>query len=333
LLALLTALLFGVAGYMGPVLSRSHGPSAVLAVGQVAAVAAAAVYLLAGGDHAPDARSLVLGVLAGAANGLALTSMFEAARYLPISIMAPIGATGGTVPVVVAILLGERPHVLQLVGIPLAIVGVVLVAARRSGRSEAGAPPAPPTVGAHLTARARPTEEALQLTGARSTTGALQPGAVDKTGEARRAGGEGSTTGALRPVGLRLAASWALCYGTFLSLFAEASKGGRAWAVFDSRVALLLTAVAVPLLRGTSLRLPWNAVPLVAVNGLLILGGVITYGLATAAGLVSVVSVLATLSPVVTVALAVVLLRERLRRWQRVGLVAAVVGVVLLAAG
>lgn len=333
LLALLTALLFGVAGYMGPVLSRSHGPSAVLAVGQVGAVAAAAVYLLAVGDNAPDARSLVLGVLAGAANGLALTSMFEAARYLPISIMAPIGATGGTVPVVVALLLGERPHVLQLVGIPLAIVGVVLVAARRSTGTEAGAPPAPPAAGVHLTAGARPTKGVLQLTGARSATGSLQPGAAPQTGAARPTGGGSSTTGAPRRVGLRLAASWALCYGAFLSLFAEASKGGREWAVFDSRVALLVTAVALPLLRGTSLRLAWNAVPLVAVNGLLILGGVIAYGLATAAGLVSVVSVLATLSPVVTVALAVVILRERLARWQQVGLVATVVGVVLLAAG
>ena len=278
-LALVTALLFGVASYLGPVLSRSHSPSAVLAVGQVAAVGAAAVFLLAGSARVPDSRSLLLGVLAGAANGLALTSMFEAARFLPISIMAPIGATGGAVPVVVALLLGERPHALQLTGIPLAVVGVVLVAARRGGRSG---------VGAHT---------------------------------------------ALRPVGLWLAASWAVFYGTFLSLFAEASEDGEAWAAFDSRVALLMTALALPLLRGASLRLPWSAVPLAAVNGLLILGGVITYGLATAAGLVSVVSVLATLSPVVTVALAVVLLRERLARWQQVGLVAAVVGVVLLAAG
>jgi drug/metabolite transporter (DMT)-like permease len=43
--------------------------------------------------------------------------------------------------------------------------------------------------------------------------------------------------------------------------------------------------------------------------------------------------VLATLSPLVTVALAVVLLRERLARSQRLGLVAAMAGVVLLAAG
>lgn len=279
LLALTAALLFGLASYLGPVLSRSHSPSAVLAVGQAAAVGVAAVLLLTSDVGRPDRRSLALGVLAGAANGLALTSMFEAARFLPISVMAPIGATGGGVPVVVALLLGERPHVLQLAGIPVVIIGVVLVAARRSGGSEL-----------------------------------------------RR-------LAALPAPGLWLAASWAVCYGAFLSLFAEASKGGRVWAVFDSRVALLVTALALPLLRRTSLSLPRSALSLAAFNGLLILGGVVAYGRATAAGLVSVVSVLATLSPVVTVALAVLLLRERLARWQQVGLATTVLGVVLLAAG
>src|SRR4051812_49505873 len=132
---LLTAVLFGVASYLGPVLSRSHGPSAVLAVGQLAAVAVAAVLLIIGGAALPGGRFLLLGLLAGVANGVALTAMFEAGRYLPISVMAPIGAAGGAVPVVVALALGERPELLQLAGIPLAIIGVVLVASGPAGPS------------------------------------------------------------------------------------------------------------------------------------------------------------------------------------------------------
>ncbi|MCV2488859.1 EamA family transporter [Geodermatophilus sp. YIM 151500] len=276
-LGLLTAVLFGSAAYLGPVLSRSHSPSAVLAVGQVAAVAAAAAPVLAVGGAAPAPHWLLLGGLAGVANGVALTAMFEAARYLRISVMAPIGATGGAVPVVVALVLGERPSAWQLAGIPLAIVGVVLVAAGQGRRA----------------APVRPS----------------------------------------RPVGLWLAAGWAVSYGLFLSLFAEAAEGGEAWAVLTSRAALLGTAVVLPLLRGTSLRLPGRAVPLAVVNGLLILSGVTTFALATQVGLVSVVSVLSTLSPLVTVALAVVLLRERLVASQRVGLAAALSGVALLAVG
>lgn len=278
LLGLLAALLFGLASYLGPVLSREHSPSGVLVAGQVAAVVAAAALLLAA---APDAAALhthVLALLAGVANGVALTCMFEAARFLPISTMAPIGATGGAVPVVVALLLGEHPDVLQLLGIPLAVCGVVLVAMRRGGGAVAA-----PTV--------------------------------------------------LPRTGLLLAAVWALAYGTFLSLFAEASHGGSMWAVFDSRVALLVTALVLPLARRQPLCLSRSAAPLAAVSGLLILGGVLAYSAALANGLTSIVSVLATMSPVVTVALAVVLLRERLVRRQRVGLVTTVIGVVLLAAG
>lgn len=278
LLALLTALLFGLASYLGPVLSRDHSPSGVLVAGQLAAVAAAAALLLAVSPGAAALHTHVLALLAGVANALALTCMFEAARLLPISTMAPIGATGGAVPVVVALLLGERPDLLQLLGIPLALCGVVLVAMRRSG----GASAAPSS---------------------------------------------------LPRAGLLLAAGWAICYGVFLSLFAEASHGGSTWAVFDSRVALLVTALVLPLARGLPVGLSRAAAPLAAVNGLLILGGVLAFAAALSTGLTSIVSVLATLSPVVTVALAVVLLRERLVRWQRVGLVTTVVGVVLLAAG
>jgi drug/metabolite transporter (DMT)-like permease len=279
-LGLVTALFFGVASYLGPVLSRANTPSAVLAVGQAAAVAAAAVLLVAQDAPAPTSRTLVLGLLAGVANGVALTAMFEAARFLPISVMAPIGATGGGVPVVVALALGERPHVLQLVGIPVAMIGVVLVAAGSSGGS----------LLRNLTA--------------------------------------------VPSVGLALAATWAVSYGVFLSLYAEASDGGgQPWALFSSRVSLLATALVLPLARRTSLRLPWRSVPLVALNGLLILAGVATFGWAAAIGPVSVVSVLATLSPVITVAMAVLLLRERLGGRQRIGLAAAIVGVVFLAAG
>jgi len=280
LLGLVTALLFGVASYLGPVLSRSNTPSAVLAIGQAAAVAAAAALLLAQDAHSPTVRTLALGLLAGVANGMALTAMFEAARFLPISVMAPIGATGGGVPVVVALALGERPHILQLVGIPVAMVGVVLVAAGSSG-------------------------------------GSLL-----------------RNIGSVPSAGLWLAAAWAVFYGVFLSLYAEASAGGgQPWALFSSRVSLLATALALALARRASLRVPRRTVPLVALNGMLILAGVATFGWAAAIGPISVVSVLATLSPVVTVALAVLLLRESLGSRQRMGLVAAIIGVALLAAG
>jgi drug/metabolite transporter (DMT)-like permease len=57
------------------------------------------------------------------------------------------------------------------------------------------------------------------------------------------------------------------------------------------------------------------------------------FALASTRGLVSVVSVLASLYPVTTVLLARLLLGERIARMQQLGVVAALVGVVLITAG
>lgn len=279
LLALLTALTYGLANYLGPLLTRTSPLAGVLLVGQVASLAGAAVLLLLRGGPVPDGHSLVLGLLAGMANGVALASLYAASAVVPLSVLSPIGATGSAVPVLVALALGERPGPLQLVGIPVAVVGVVLAAAR--------------------------------------------PGSEHDTEEVARR----------RPAGLGLAVLSAVGFGTFLTLFAEASKGGQAWAVLSSRACLLACTVLVVLVARPAVRVPLRTVPLLAVPGLLLLAGTASYGAASSLGLVSVVSVLASLSPVVTVGLAVLLLSERLARAQRVGVALALAGVVLLAAG
>ena len=125
----------------------------------------------------------------------------------------------------------------------------------------------------------------------------------------------------------------ALTFGTFLTLFAAASQGGAAPALAISRLAVLVGTVVVLLVARSPVRVPVRAVPTVALPGLLLLVGTAAYGVATGTGLVSVVSVLATLNPVVTVGLAVVVLGERLAPRQQVGVGTALLGVVLLAAG
>jgi drug/metabolite transporter (DMT)-like permease len=75
------------------------------------------------------------------------------------------------------------------------------------------------------------------------------------------------------------------------------------------------------------------ALAALVVIGLLDLAANGFYALATRHGLLSVVSVGASLYPLATVLLARVVLRERVRRVQEVGIVAALAGVVLIAAG
>jgi uncharacterized membrane protein len=274
LLALLTAVVWGLANYLGPLLARVHPLGAILLAGQVVGVLGGLLLVAVDGSAVLEGRATAFGIAAGLANGLALLSFYRAAAVGPISVVAPIGATGGVVPVLVAIALGERPSVLQLVGIPLAVLGVALAAARTDPVSS----------------------------------------------PAGRSG-----------IGLSLLA--ALTFGTFLTLFAEASRDGAAAAVLTSRAALLVATVAVLAVGRTSVRVPLRALPRVALPGLLLLVGTAAYGIATGTGLVSVVSVLATLNPVVTVGLAVVVLGERLAPRQQAGVATALLGVVLLAAG
>ena len=132
LLALLTAAVWGLANYLGPLLSRGHPMGAVLVYGQVVGVVGGALLYTYEGTGPPDVRSAGFGIAAGIANGLALVTFYRAAAIGPISLVAPIGATGGVVPVIIAIAVGERPSLLQLIGIPLAVVGVALAAARQA---------------------------------------------------------------------------------------------------------------------------------------------------------------------------------------------------------
>ncbi|MDX6199427.1 MAG: hypothetical protein QOJ79_2578 [Actinomycetota bacterium] len=273
LLALLTALTYGVANYLGPLLTRRLPLGGVLVVGQTASLVGALVlFALRGGST--DRTGLLLGIAAGILNGAALATFYTAAARGPISIVAPIGSTGAVVPVVVSMLQGERPSVLQLVGIPVAILGVALAAARAAPH-----PDADPVAG----------------------------------------------------VGLAIFA--AAVFGTFLAVFAQASQHGSTRAVLDSRAALLACTVLVVAAARIPWRIPVREIAAAAVPGVLLVTGTAAYGIATTKGLVSIVAVLATLSPVITVALAVLLLHERLIGRQRAGVAIALAGVVLLAAG
>ena len=71
--------------------------------------------------------------------------------------------------------------------------------------------------------------------------------------------------------------------------------------------------------------------PLLAVPGLLLVGGTVLYTVAADHGQLSLVSVVGSLFPVFTVGLGVMLLGERLARLQALGVAAAMAGVVLIA--
>jgi drug/metabolite transporter (DMT)-like permease len=94
-----------------------------------------------------------------------------------------------------------------------------------------------------------------------------------------------------------------------------------------------LLAVTAALAVGVTLAPGRRLFPVVAAVGLCDVGANVLVGLALTEGYLSVVSVLASLYPVVTVALASILLRERIARPQLVGVAGALTGAALITAG
>ena len=123
-------------------------------------------------------------------------------------------------------------------------------------------------------------------------------------------------------------------FGLFFLLIRNAGQSGELWPVAAGRIgelAIILAAAAV--LRPGLLRGVGGGIPLAAAGaGAIDVVANICYVAATRTGAFGLAVVLASLYPGVTVLLARVVLGERLRWIQRVGLALAAVGIVLVAA-
>jgi drug/metabolite transporter (DMT)-like permease len=141
-----------------------------------------------------------------------------------------------------------------------------------------------------------------------------------------------------RPQATRLAAGagWAviamLAFGAYYIPMHAASHGDFLWAAFVFRLtSTTLIACAWLVLRPRRARRA--DLPVLASIGVLDTGGNVFFAAASSRGLVSVVSVLASLYPVVTVLLARAVLHERVHRSQELGIALALGGIVLISAG
>ena len=140
--------------------------------------------------------------------------------------------------------------------------------------------------------------------------------------------------GGISRQGLQLAAVAALGFGGFyVGMDAAVDDANPFWALLTARVSAGLTLVAVLLVVRPRLKAPRADLPSLALIGLLDVGANACFTLGTETGLVSVVSVLASLYPVLTVVLARALLGERLVAIQTAGVTFALTGVALIAAG
>jgi drug/metabolite transporter (DMT)-like permease len=278
LLALLSSLLWGAADFLGGTVSRRLPVLVVVGASQLAGLLTVAVVAVAAGElHAPTGY-LPWAVAAGLAGLGGLVAFYRALAIGTMGVVSPIAALGVAVPVAVGLGRGERPGAVQLVGIVVAVLGVVLAS------------------GPELSGRA----------GARP---------------------------------LLLAVAAAVGFGLALLFIAEGAQTSTIMTLVTMRVtsvlvvALLLVSQAAARARRTQVKITARDLPLIAVIGIGDAAANLTFGWASTRGLVSVVAVLGSLYPVVTVLLARVVHHERLAAIQNAGVVAALAGVGLIAAG
>lgn len=133
--------------------------------------------------------------------------------------------------------------------------------------------------------------------------------------------------------GFGLALLAALGFGLYFVFADRAADESVPYAVATARGISLLLALAAALIVGASLRPGRVSLPVLAAVGLCDVGANMLFSLATTRGYLSIVSVLAALYPVVTVALAAIVLHERVARTQRFGVVGALAGAAMITAG
>ncbi len=125
-LALASGLTWGSADFVGGVMSRRLPTAVVMVVSQGAGLLLTSGLVVALGEPVPESRYLVAGALGGLAGAVGLASLYRGHAIGRMSIIAPIAALSGGVPVIVGFLQGERPAALQLAGMAIAGAGVLL---------------------------------------------------------------------------------------------------------------------------------------------------------------------------------------------------------------
>jgi drug/metabolite transporter (DMT)-like permease len=243
----------------------------------------------------PDASALGFGVLAGAIAGAGLVLFYGALARGPVSIVTPLAATGVAIPVLVGVARGEGPGAIGWVGLAVAAFGVLTVATTRRSDEE----PDPPCPGA-------------------------RPGCPEE---------QGVRSPRLPPVlGALLAAA---CFGVaFVLVDAGGQEASALWVAAGLQTGGLLGLIPVVLTVSVRRIVVTPAgVPALIGAGALAAGGDVALAMAFAQGSLGTVSVLSSLDSIVSVLLAQLVLMERLTGRQAAGVVAALSGALLLAAG
>ena len=288
--ALAAAVLYGSADFLGGAASRRARAHSVLLISAPAGAAAMIAVAVLAGGPFQSA-GMSWALAAGVAGGGGLIAFYAGLAAGPMSVVAPVSALVSTVlPVGVALAAGERTGPAVYAGAAVCLVAIVLVS--MEGRPRTAAADGAAAAAGHQRAR----RQAIA-----------------------------------RGLGYGVAAG--LAFGIFLLFMRNAGTSGVLWPVCVARVGGTATILAAAAWLGT--RPPGRGagrwvLGAAAAAGVLDATANVCYVLAARAGLFGMAVVITSLYPGITVLLARVMLGERMRAVQRIGLVLAAAGVALV---
>ena len=138
LLALAASVSWGVSDFLGGLNSRFLAVASVMLVSQTVGLGLLMPLALWHGWPAFDGPSYVFAAAGSAAGLIGIAAMYRGMAVGAVSIVAPISATGAALPVMFGLLRGEHATVLQMLGMALALVGIVLASRAANGSEKNG---------------------------------------------------------------------------------------------------------------------------------------------------------------------------------------------------
>ena len=128
LIALASAACYGAADFLGGLTAKRANTLAIVVVSQLAGLGLLVVMFPLLPASAPTRADFLWGAVAGLTGGAGVGLLYRALAIGVMAVVAPTTAVCAVaIPVLVAIGLGERPALVTLAGIALAIVAITLV--------------------------------------------------------------------------------------------------------------------------------------------------------------------------------------------------------------
>jgi drug/metabolite transporter (DMT)-like permease len=126
--ALGSAVLYGAADFTGGLATRRASTIPIVLLSQFSGLASLVLLLPLLPASSPTRPDIIWGAVAGLTGGIGVALLYRALAIGVMAVVAPTTAVCAVaIPVVVSVLLGERPATLAVIGIVLGVVSIVLV--------------------------------------------------------------------------------------------------------------------------------------------------------------------------------------------------------------